>query len=137
MSYTLLDHTGDIRIRVQGSTLRELFHDAALATMDAITERQRVEPREKVEIEARGENQEGLLVHWLQEILYYVETQNFLFRDFEIGELDEKHLRGWAVGEPIDLDRHELYSEIKAVTFHHLKIEDDGGEYRVEILFDI
>jgi len=137
MGYELLDHTSDLRVRVSGKSLSDIFVCAATAAMDSITDRSKVAPRGRVEIAALGETYEELLVHWLEEILYLVETKGMVFREFGVNEIRNNGVLGWAKGEAVEPDRHELYSEIKAVTFHNLKIEASNAGYTVEIVFDI
>lgn len=41
----------------------------------------------------------------------------------------------WA--EPVDPKRHELDMEIKAITYHGLKVERDGDGWLAEVIVDI
>jgi len=137
MGYEFLDHPSDLRVRVSGRSLSDIFVFAATAAMDSITDRGKVVPRERVEIAASGETYEELLVHWLEEILYLVETKGMVFREFGVNEIRDNGVLGWAKGEAIEPDKHELYSEIKAVTFHNLNIEASNAGYTVEIVLDV
>jgi SHS2 domain-containing protein len=137
MDYEILDHTADVCIRVYGKSLDELLKCAALAMMELITDREKVEILEEIEIEAQGETAEELLVHWLGEILYVHQVEKMVFRNFEITLINENHLKGKALGEKIDFEKHELRSDIKAVTYHNLKIEPSDDKLKVDIVFDI
>lgn len=137
MDYEILDHTADVCVRVYGKSLDELLKNAAYAMMDLITDRERVIPSQKIEIKAEGETKEELLVHWLGEILYLHQAQKMVFRDFEVNIISETQVRGKAFGEKVDLERHELSSDIKAVTYHNLKIEPLDNGLKVDIVFDI
>jgi SHS2 domain-containing protein len=59
-----------------------------------------------------------------------------LFIEFKV-EVSETGLRGEAVGEPWDPSKHRLEHEVKAVTYHGLRVEHDGGEWLAEIILDI
>lgn len=143
MDYEILDHTADVGVRVYGKSLTELLQNAAVAMMDLISDRAGVEPREKIEISAEGETEEELLIHWLEEILYIHKVRKMVFRDFEVecrrGTLQRAltSVRGKAYGENIDLQKHELAMDIKAVTFHNLKLEPTDNGLKAEIIFDI
>ncbi|MCH8029781.1 MAG: archease [Candidatus Dadabacteria bacterium] len=137
MDYEILDHPADIRIRVFGNTHTELFINSAVAMMDITTERELVGAKQEVQIQARGDTADELLVHWLEEILYVVETMKFLFRCFRVESMSENEITGYGIGEKIDFSLHELYYEIKAVTYHELKIRESEANFMVEILFDI
>jgi len=137
MNYEILDHTADVRIRVYGKSLAQLLKNAACAMMELITEREKIKASKQIEIKAEGGTKEELLVHWLGEILYLHQTKKMVFRDFELNITNESRVKGKAFGEKIDLNKHELYSDIKAVTYHNLKIEPLNDKLKVDIVFDI
>ncbi len=137
MDYEILNHTADVCIRVYGKSFDELFKNAALAMMELITDRSKVKPSREIEIEAQGETKEELLVHWLQEILFVHQVKKMVFQDFEINLVGETAVKGKAFGENIDMEIHELYLDIKAVTYHNLRIESVDDKLKVDIVFDI
>ena len=137
MDYELLDHTADACIRVYGKSFDELFENAARAMMELITDRERINPSQEIEIEVRGETKEELLVHWLQEILFLHEVKKMVFKDFRLNLISETHAKGKAIGEKIDIDKHEISFDIKAVTYHNLKIEPINDKLKVDIVFDV
>lgn len=104
---------------------------ATMADLDGVAQKHEV----AIGVEAR--DIEGLMVGWLTELLYYVDTQELLFRRFEIDELDDTHVVARAFGEKIDRDRHDLHFGIKAVTRHMLEVGRKGDRYEATILFDI
>jgi SHS2 domain-containing protein len=137
MNYEILDHTADVCIRVYGKSLDELLKNAGRAMMELITDREKIKPSKQIEIKVEGETKEELLVHWLGDILYLHQAKKMVFRDFELNIINETHVRGKAFGENIDLGRHELSSDIKAVTYHNLRIETLDNGLKVDIVFDI
>ena len=137
MDYEILDHTADVCIRVFGKSLDELFENAARAMMELITDREKINPSQEIEIEVRGETKEELLVHWLQEILFLHEVKKMVFKDFRLNLISETHAKGKVIGEKIDIDKHELSFDIKAVTYHNLKIEPINDKLKVDIVFDV
>ncbi len=137
MDYEILEHTADVCIRVYGKSLDELFENSARAMMDLITDREKIKPSQEIEIEVDGETIEELLVHWLQEILYLHEVSKIVFKDFRLSLIGKTHAKGNALGEKIDMDRHELLFDIKAVTYHNLKIEPVNDRLKVDIVFDV
>lgn len=137
MNYEILDHPADIRIRVFGSTLTELFINAAVAMMDIRSDRTQVRCEREMLIHVEANTTDELLVDWLQDILYLVETEKMLFREFRVESMSESEITGYGVGENIDFSRHELHYDIKAVTYHELKIKETEANLMVEILFDI
>jgi SHS2 domain-containing protein len=137
MDYEILDHTADVCIRVYGKSLSELLKNAALAMMAIITDRERIKPSQALEIKAMGETKEELLVHWLGEILFLHQVKKMVFQDFDVSLVSETELKGKAFGEHIDMERHEICLDIKAVTYHKLKIEHANDKLKVDMIFDI
>ena len=137
MDYEILNHTADVCIRVYGKSFDELFENAARAMMELITDREKINPSQEIEIEVRGETKEELLVHWLQEILFLHEVKKIVFKDFRLNLISETHAKGKAIGEIIDINKHELSFDIKAVTYHNLKIEPINDKLKVDIVFDV
>jgi len=132
--YEELDHTADVGIRAYGASPEELFVNAAAGMFSLIADLETVRPRGEVQVQVKGDDLGGLLVNWLQELLFLHETQHLLLCEFEAA-LDGTSLTGRARGEKIDKHRHELKLAIKAVTYHHLKIDPAKG--LAEVIFDI
>lgn len=135
--YELLEHTADLGIKVWGDDLKELFIHSASAMYELIADIDAVKPAVSVEVEAEAQDKDELLKNWLSELLYYFNVKDMLFCEFSIKELDERRIASVAKGEKIDKKRHALIHEIKAVTFHSLKIEKEDNSYITDIIFDV
>lgn len=134
MRYEEIDHTADVGIRAHGTTLEELFANAAEGMFSLIADLSKVRAVGEVEVRTSAEDTARLMVQWLSELLFVHETQRLLFREFDV-TIDGGSLRGRARGERIDKRRHELKLAVKAVTYHRLKV--DPAEGVAEIIFDI
>jgi protein archease len=132
MPYTLIDHTADIGIRVCAHTVRSLFEEAAYALVDVMGART-PEGTDHVSIETRGIDRVDLLVRWLQEVLYLVEVKDFRIKDVLVQTLSETQIRaflkGAYTGEPLE-------TEIKAVTYHNLNIQEIDNACVATIILD-
>ena len=134
--FDIIEHTADTGIVAYGADLREAFISAAYAMFTLIADVEGVTHSICHEVEVEAEDEESLLVRWLNELLYLFDVERVIFSHFEIMELDETHLKAKAYGEPIDMLRHSLRAGVKAATYHMLKIERDNG-YRVQVIFDV
>jgi SHS2 domain-containing protein len=135
--YEQFPHTADIGVKVYGSSLKELFENAAFAMFDIIADLEGLKASVEQKVEARGGNHEELLVAWLDELLYNFYTKSLIFFKFEIDELTEKSLKARVFGRPVGANRNRLNTEIKAATYSDLKIKKTSGGYEVSIIFDI
>jgi len=135
--YELIDHTADIGIKVRGKSVGELFENAAYAMFDLIADLNRVKKREVLEVEIEGEGMDELLADWLRELLYKFNGERHLLKDFKIEEIDQKSLKARVRGEKLDLSRHSLKMEIKAVTYYGLEIKRTSEGWQAQVIFDI
>ena len=135
--YEQIEHTADIGVRVYGSNLKDLFRNAAFSMFDIIADLDGLKESVAVDIDLKADSQEELLVDWLDELLYNFYTKWIIFFEFEILELGEGHIKARAHGRHVGENRNRLKTEIKAATYHDLKIKQDGSEFSVEIIFDI
>ncbi len=135
--YETLDHTADIAVRVRGDTLPQLFENAAYALFDTLVELDGVaEAREEI-IQVDGADLAELMVTWLNELLFLWESQLLLFKRFEVTELTDTRLTARAWGELFDEAHHALLTEIKAATYHQLRVEKVGTRWSAQLIFDI
>lgn len=132
-----IDHTGDIGIQVTADRLESLFERAAWGMFSVLIDPEAVEARRAHAVTVEAGDRNELMVKWLSELNYLHVTQHLLFSRFVIDELHDNRLAATAWGEPIDPDRHTVYTEIKAVTYHQLDIHRDDDGWHVQIIFDM
>jgi SHS2 domain-containing protein len=137
--YELIDHTADVGIRVEGESLAELFEHAAEGLFGIMIEKKRSgTPAIEVPISLEAPAVDQLLVRWLSELLFVFETRRLVFSKFFIDEISETRLEALAFGAKYDSTRHRQKLEIKAVTYHHIKVEQrEQGPWQAEVIFDI
>jgi SHS2 domain-containing protein len=135
--YEAFDHTADIGLHAYGSTLAELFANAALGMESLMVAPDQVRPLASREITARGHDLVSLLVDWLDKLIFLFDTEFLLVCACEIQAISETQLTASVSGEPYDPQRHELSSAIKAVTWHEAAVERTAAGYKATIIFDI
>jgi SHS2 domain-containing protein len=135
--YETFDHTADLGLRVRAAGLDELFAEAGRALFSVIVDDlDKVKPVRAVKVELTGDEREYLLFDWLKELLYFFDAEHLLLSRFEV-KVTERGLTGTAWGEPVDRDRHALAHEVKAITYHGLKVEPRSAEWIAEVIVDI
>lgn len=138
--YEYIEHTGDIGIRAYGSTVEELFTNAAQGLLDAIADLSTVDATTPTEIEVSAKSLEELMVSWLDELNFRHEVEEIFFQRVEIGDISEAPYRlvALAYGEPIDFAKHVVYTEIKSVTYHQLRVEQTSdNQWIAQVIFDL
>src|SRR5262245_5857280 len=125
--YEYFEHTADLGLRVRTPDLDTLFAEAGRALFGAIVEDlATVRPLQRVEVQLAGDDREFLLFDWLKELLYHFDAAHLLLGRFE-ARVTGTGLCGTAWGEPLDRERHNLEHEVKAITYHGLKVEETPG----------
>ena len=137
----IIDHTADVGIKVWGPTLIELFENAARGMFRVIAgekhNAQGSKIEKKIKIDIYREDFEELLVDWLSELLYIFNREKIYFYNFKMLKLNNNGIQAEASGVNIDFTQNDLYTEIKAVTFHNLKIEENVDGFSCAIIFDV
>ena len=127
-----VEHTADRAIKVWSDRLEGLFSQAA-AGMYALMDIQiGPEPRTPIQFRINGFDPETFLVGFLSELLYLLEKERKAFDKLELrfnNNILEANLEGTAV--------ISQKKEVKAVTFHNLKIRQINGNYETTIVFDV
>lgn len=144
--YEAIEYLSDIKLRVFGKDLIELFENTAEGMFSLITDLKNIKKtiEKKIEISA-GEKigPEDLLIIWLEKILYLNEVNSLIFSEFKIIDLinneSESRISALVKGEKINLKKHEIFLQIKAPTYHNLFIKQDNeaGIFTVDIVFDV
>lgn len=143
--FELLDISGDAGIRAFGRDLPDLFVNAATGMYSLITDLKNIQAKKTLEISAQGSSLEGLLVAFLNELVFNFDTYGFIGSSISI--------EGWQAGEPesgktykleakltgeeFDPGRHEGKLLIKAATYHRLKVDSKADHWEAEVIFDI
>jgi SHS2 domain-containing protein len=137
MVYETFEHTADLGLRVRAADLNALFADAARGLFSMIAAGlDPIRATEELHFEITAGAIDLLLFDWLNELLYAYESRRTLFSRFDV-HVSDNRLKAVAYGEPIDAARHALEHEVKAITYHGLKVERVGDGWLAEIIVDI
>lgn len=135
--YEAFEHTADIGLHAYGSTLAELFTNAAAGMESLMVAPEQIEARVSREIQVEGHDLVSLLVAWLNELIFLFDTEYLLLNHFEISTFTGTYLNATVSGEAYDATRHDLSSAIKAVTWHEASVEQRAEGYQARVIFDI
>ncbi|MGE5307543.1 MAG: archease [Deltaproteobacteria bacterium] len=136
LHYEFIEHTADIGIRVRAPDEKSLFVDAALSMFDMIARKVSTQSSERnFPIELGAENREELFVAWLNELLSLSTTENVIVSDIDIERLRADSLKARVRGE--SMASYEFKTEVKAATYHGLKVEQSGKDWLAEVIFDV
>ncbi len=127
-----LQHTADWALRVWAPDRAELFRQAALGMNTLMGLNFEEEAGGRVDLHLTAEDDESLLVSFLNEILFYLEIDRIGFEDFPL-KLNGNRLDAELWGKPI----RSIEKPIKAVTFHNLVVERGADGLEARLVFDV
>ncbi len=131
------EHTADLGLRVRAASEEELFAEAARGLFSMIVpELDSVQPTQTRKFEIAGRERDYLFFDWLNELLYVFDTERLLLTVFDVA-LASDGLTATARGEPYDPQRHCLDHEVKAITYHGLRLQRDADGWLAEVIVDI
>jgi len=146
-NFEVLDVSGDIGIRAYGKTITEAFVSASTGLYSLTTNLNAIEAKKSIDISVESDTLEGLLVSWLNELIFHLDAYGFIGKKILINEfspiagqpdsLRAYRLKAIIHGEEFDPVRHEGKLLIKAATYHRLKIEKKDGLWEIDVIFDI
>jgi len=132
-----VDISGDVGLKVWGDSLAELFRNAGEGMYSLVADPRLIETSSEISVHADGESLEGLLVAFLNELIFHFDTHDFIGKEIDINSISERSLdvtvRGEANGE-LSGNGHLL---LKAATYHNISIQESEGKWTAFVMFDI
>ncbi|MBI4478538.1 MAG: archease [Acidobacteria bacterium] len=135
--YEVLEHTADVGLRINGSSLPELFSNAGLGLMALAIEPQPIREDERLLLSVTGSDVEQLLVNWLSEILYHMDAEGWVFARFAIEQCSPTAVAGEGWGVRRDAAARTRAVAVKAVTYHQLSVHRTPEGWQATVYFDI
>jgi SHS2 domain-containing protein len=136
-SWQLLDHTADLGMDVEGSSLEEVFACAGRAIFELMAELDAVEIRVSRDLVVEGTDLADLWVNFLREALYLWSGESLLIKEVQIRQISDTALEATLSGEAYDSGRHVLNMEIKAATYHQAEVVRTPKGWKGRVIFDV
>jgi SHS2 domain-containing protein len=128
-------HTADWELEVWAPDLPTLLEQAAHGMYTLAGVHLQGSPHQRQMLIIPANDIESLLVQFLSNLLWFEEDKHLGFDQFEIKIFkdDTYNLLAQLTGSTIT----SMDKEIKAVTYHNLKVETTPDGWRVNIVFDV
>lgn len=141
--FKFIDHPADIQVYAVGETLERAIEQCVLAITETMTDLASVNPEIYKEISISAPNIEMLLINYLTEYLAIFDIELLLFSKIDIEKIkfnqekNEYIIKSKSWGQVFNPEIHEMRTEIKAITYSYLRIEEKPGKTEIWIIFDI
>jgi SHS2 domain-containing protein len=134
--FETFEHQADIGIRGFGATMEEAFANAATALYSVMVDISHVEEKEFRGINVSADDQEQLLVEWLNALLSVSDIERMVFSRFEV-RIEGNRLAGTAWGEHLERGRHRAHVEVKGATYHQLRVRQEQERFVAQCVVDV
>jgi len=138
MKYQILEHPAELRLRIYGKTLEELFKNAAFALAEIlkhdaekILKNSELKPKTQ-KLKTKSVDINSLLVDFLSEILARSQISKFVFQVSSL-KFEDTSLEAELIGFPVE----RFDEDIKAVSYQDLNIQKIDGIWQTILVFDI
>ena len=134
--FEFLEHTADLKFRAYGGSLEEALVNAARAFTEATCGESAIETKVTREVSIESPDLERLVHDWLTELIVDFSTEHMLYNSFDLKVTGKYTLAGKISGERYNPEKHKLYKEIKAATYHDMLVEGKKGRWIIEVVCD-
>jgi SHS2 domain-containing protein len=149
--FEVLDISGDIGLKAYGKKPADAFINAAIGMYSLVTNLEMIREQKEIDISVESDSIEGLLVSWLNELIFHFDAYGFVGKRINIAEFtptfpskaggqsggETCRIKASVSGEEFDSERHESRLLIKAATYHRLKMEKTDNLWEINVIFDI
>jgi len=135
MKFRFLSHTADIKFLAYGRSITEVFENSALALISSLCEK-KVKAKNKIIIQAIGNDLESLMYNFLEEFLFLLDSENFIPSKIKNLQIDKNNLRIRCEVYGDDAKYYKV-SHIKAITYNDMFIRKDGNIWIAQVVLDV
>jgi len=114
---------------------------------ELVTEILDLEPTEVIEISEirniclEADDKESLVVKWLNEVLFYFDSESFVCKKAKIKKIEEYDgnykIQGLFFGKYFNPKLDTMLAHVKAVTYHQLSVITNEENVTIKVFFDI
>lgn len=137
--YQFFEHTADAKFRAFGKSLEEAYTNAAYALISLMWDREKIERKVRLQVHIQGRDLEQLLVNFLEEILYLLDSRMFLLNGVEKIEIqrdaDFYKLDGIFLGD-YSGEQYDPFGDVKAITYDEIEIRSNDL-VMVQVVVDV
>ena len=133
--FKFLEHTADIKFQAFGNNAEEVFENSALAMLKTMC-KNKVQANKKIKINIKGKDFESLLYNFLEEFLFLLDSQNFLFSKIKNLKITENFkLSAEILGD--NSENYEISQHVKAVTYNEMFIKEKNNKWTAQVVLDV
>ncbi|MFH0808100.1 MAG: archease [archaeon] len=135
--YKFLEHTADVKFRIESPTIEELFSSAAEALNETIRGDIKILEQEEKSFEIEGKDLEELLYNFLEEFLFLLDAEDFLISKIKSIQIDLENKRIKCAVTGDKADNYKFTNDVKAITYNEMFVKKKEGKFICEVVLDV
>lgn len=139
--FEFIDHPADVQVHSWGPNFSDALEQSCLALFDIMFDRSGFGDSEEMSISVKGSDIQNLVYSFLDEFLFKFDVDDFVVNKVKITKCDLENfvIEATANGECFDMDKHSNFrrTEVKAVTYASMKVEQKDGKWEIYVIFDL
>ena len=133
--FEFLEHTADIKFRVYGKNIKDVFENSALAVSHIFSRGKKIKSVKKKEFSVAAKNREALLYQFIDNIIYLFDAENFVVARVDVKLLESK-LNAVVYGD--DASHYKDLDSIKAATYAEMYIKQKKDKtWEAQVVVDV
>ena len=141
-SFRFLDDIAiaDIAFEAEGDSVEELFRGATQALLEIMANPHTISDSWQRRIVKTDGTLDELLIEWLSEIVYWKDAAGIVFRDAPLMVSltnDQWTVEATMIGAPVDPAKQELRNDVKGITKHRYRMEQQGSTWKATVVVDV
>lgn len=144
MPFELLEDVAiaDACYKLTGDTLEEIFESGFQSLIDCIVNPASVNSVDSEIIEMIDQTPEKLLYSFLEELVYKIDTESMVYCKCATQITKNDNTGGYSLraeisGEHIDYNKHEMHTDVKAVTYYQFFVKKVATGWEARVTFDL
>ena len=130
----------DIAFEAEGDSIEALFQGATQALLEIMADPGTIAASWEQRSYKTDAALDDLLVEWLSEIVYWKDAAGVVFREAPLSLTrvrDQWTLEGLLIGAPVDHVAQVLRNDVKGITRHLYRLEQDGAVWKARVVVDV
>ncbi len=134
-----LEHTADVGFEIEAESVEGLFQGALLGLLGTMFQNPPQEGQEEVDLALEAPDLESLLVRFLNELVYLIQTRGQVPGEAHIAlQGGGEGFRLWANLRTVPFGKAlGFQGEVKAATYHGLEVREEGGRFKARVILDV
>ena len=136
MKYKFLEHTADVKFQANGSSLNKVFENSALALKETMFGKIKIKNDIKKKFKVEADDDSGLLYRFLEQFLYLLDAENFIFSSVKVRIDKEKNkLKAEVLGDLAS--NYKFTNDVKAITYNQMFVKKEGKIFKTQVVLDV